>query len=57
MEYHVKTIKTNPDGTVPFGRSGIRRPSKEFSTKVTRFLEETKRLGLDEQRHGESPKS
>ncbi|MCL2086690.1 MAG: hypothetical protein FWH05_03750 [Oscillospiraceae bacterium] len=46
MKQFKKTIKTNPDGTVPLGGSAIKTPP-ELTKRIERFLQSRKEHGFD----------
>ena len=47
MDYLDRPIKKNPDGTIPFGRPAIKRPTPEFRERLRKSRELGKELGFD----------
>jgi hypothetical protein len=46
MDYLDRPLKKNPDGTIPFGRPAIKRPTPEFLEGVREARELGKKLGF-----------
>ena len=46
MDYLDRPLKKNPDGTIPFGRPAIKRPSPEFRERLRESRELGKELGF-----------